>query len=106
MASDYTPITADVPLTMSRRYYRVTYERADNNIISGQVLLRETFKTNDGKNMSKDEYLISLTDDQVKDVTGFGTYFNRVIDQCNTLKNEWDASGSLATGSIVQLNAV
>jgi len=105
MASDYTPIAASVPLTMSRRYYRVTYNRNDSNEIIGEVLLREVYRNENNTIVTKNEFMIVLGNDQVKGLPGHNTYFSNVVGLCNDMKDEWNASGSNATGSVVQLNA-
>jgi proteasome assembly chaperone (PAC2) family protein len=90
---------------MSRRYYRVTYNRSDSNEIFSEVLLKEVYRNQNGTVITKNDFMVILGDDQVKGITGHNTYFGRVIDLCNDMKDEWNVSGSNATGSVVQLNS-
>lgn len=100
MASDYTVTNIELPLTSSRRYFRVSLYRDDSNTMRGEVLLRDGYRNSDNVEVMSNVYMIELTDDQVKGTSGFSGYVSGLINVCNDLKVEYDTSGSLATGSI------
>jgi len=112
MAYDTHVTSSILQLTVKRRIDRIDFERPpinDAGSLKANIFLRETTlnATNgsprSGSVVSDSLWMIEVNRAQILGVTGAATFLNGMITLGNDLKNEFDNTGTLATGSINQL---
>ena len=112
MAYDTDVTSSILQLAVKRRVDRVDFERppvAGAGSLKANVYLRETTlnatdgSPRSGSVVSDSLWMIEVTRAQILDVTGAAAFLNGMVALANDLKNEFDNTGTLATGSMNQL---
>lgn len=103
MAYDIDVKTENLTIDTKRKISRITFYRSDSGVKSEALVDESRLLSGSGTLISNNTYLITTDLNQFNGIDGFGTFFNGYISLMNDLKNEYDASGSLATGSFHSL---
>ena len=108
--SDVTSSVLDIDL--KRRTWRVDFQRPQvtgagslyaNCFVKEDAINTTSGSATSGSVVASTSWLITIDRDQVFDRNNAGSFFNDLIGFIDGLKTEYDASGSLATGSITQI---
>ena len=113
MAYDQTVSTGSLSLSTMRRLWRVDFNRPNatgNSSLTANAFIREDTLNatvghpSSGSVVSSVNFMINLEKSQITTLGGFNTFFGNFVTLTGNLKDEYDASGSLSTGSIGQVN--
>jgi hypothetical protein len=113
MPYDHDITSGSLDVQLKRRTWRMDIERP--NATGNASLFANCFMQEDlidvtpgsptsGSAISHTNWLININKDQILDRNNAASFFNSMLNYINGLKTEYDASGSLATGSIQQLS--
>jgi hypothetical protein len=94
-----------------RRTYRIDIQRPieHGSIVTGYVYMNEDVvnstpnNSNSGSAIGSTSWRLELTHAQVLARTNAGAFLTDVINFASQLKDEYDSSGTLATGSFIKL---
>jgi len=109
--TDVTGSTLDVQI--KRRTYRVDFSRPPvegaGSISANCFLKEDAINVTEGSPKSgsiaaSDDWLIGIDKNQIMGLPNAGSFLNGLVSFIDSLKTEYDASGSLATGSIRQIS--
>lgn len=112
MAYDANVTSSILQLEIKRRIERVDFQRppvTGAGSLTANCYLRESTlnatagSPRSGSVLSDSIWMIEINRAQILGVTGAATFLNGLINLVSDLKSEFDASGSLATGSISQI---
>ena len=113
MAYDSDVRTGSIDLDIKRRTFRVDFNRPEDTGVAGDVYangyLREdainvtSGSATSGSVMLTERWLIHLEKSQIQSLDGYSQFMPALVNVFNDLKDEYDASGSLETGSITQI---
>jgi len=109
MAYDSNVTSSVLNLQSKRRLWRMDFQRppveGDNSLIVNGFLREDILNATAGSPTSgsviaSTNWLININRSQVLSVSNAGSFLNGIVALFDTLKTEYDASGSLATGSV------
>lgn len=108
MAYDNDITGSILELQLKRKVWRVNFERdaGDGAPLTANCYLREdtidatTDSVASGSVLVSKDWIIDMTRPQILNLNNAGNFLNSLINTISSLKDEYDASGSLATGSI------
>lgn len=108
MAYDKNVSTSQLTVDKKRKIWRITFSRSDDGVTSesilGEYLIDSTVGSPaEGNRLAESNWVIKAPLEKFNGISGFGAFFNGFINMINDIKDEYDSSGTLETGSIQQL---
>ena len=114
MAYDSNVTSSVIDVDVKRRTWRVDFQRPDTAGTGGDVFANGFVKedainvtsgsANSGSIAASERWLITITKAQIQAIDGYSEFMPGLVTLFDDLKSEYDASGSLATGSIQQID--
>ncbi len=113
MAYDKELSSGQRQLVKKQRIWRLDFERpavpGSGGSVTATSFLREDLiddtsgSATYGSVLSSKDWIVNTVKDQFDGFNGFGPFFNSMINLISDMKAEYDASGSVATGSVSPL---
>jgi len=112
MAYDSNVTSSNLTIDVKRRTYQVTFMRPQTTgggSLSGVSYVKQDGidategSPTSGSVLASTNWLVSLTKEQILKLPNAGSFLNGLIAAIDDMKTEFDASGSVATGSVSQI---